>query len=202
MFGRMHIKSAQFITSAHALADCPTWDRPEVALIGRSNVGKSSLINLLAGNDSLAKVSGTPGKTRLLNFFLMNGWWSLVDLPGYGYAKAARSETFAFNERVGDYLEQRENLRRVFVLIDARLPPQRLDVDFTQWLVGTGMTIALIFTKVDKQSAAKTRANMALFQERLWGPLPAAVPVMLCSSVKTGAGRAEILRDIEQTLLP
>ena len=151
----MKIKSATFITSARGLADCPVWDRPEFAFIGRSNVGKSSLINLLANQHSLAKVSATPGKTRLLNFFLMNDSWSLVDLPGYGFAKAAKAEKFDFNQMAGDYLEQRENLRRVFVLIDSRHPPQRIDVDFTTWLGGSGVPFSLIFTKADKQSAVQ-----------------------------------------------
>ena len=108
---RMKIKSASFVTSARGLEDCPVWERPEFAFIGRSNVGKSSMINLLARKDALAKVSATPGKTRLLNFFLMNDSWSLVDLPGYGFAKAARSEKFDFNEMAGDYLEQRAALQ-------------------------------------------------------------------------------------------
>jgi GTP-binding protein len=191
----MQIHSAAFITSASALPDCPAWDWPEFAFIGRSNVGKSSLVNLLSNKDSLAKVSGTPGKTRLLNFFLMNESWSLVDLPGYGYAKTGRSEKFDFNERVGDYLEQRVNLRRVFVLIDSRLAPQRLDVDFTAWLAGVGVPFSLVFTKVDKQSAAKTRANISLFQGRLIEHAGGEAEFFM-SSTSTRAGRDEILRRI------
>ena len=136
----MQIKSAVFVTSASGLPACPVWERPEFAFIGRSNVGKSSMINMLAHKDALAKVSATPGKTRLLNFFLMNNLWSLVDLPGYGFARAAKSDKFDFNELVGDYLEQRPNLRRVFVLLDSRLTPQRIDVDFTAWLGSTART--------------------------------------------------------------
>ena len=158
---RMKIKSAAFVTSAKGLADSPVWQRPEFAFIGRSNVGKSSMINLLSQRKDLAKVSATPGKTRLLNFFLMNETWSLVDLPGYGFAKTAKSEKFDFNEMIGDYLEQRANLRRVFVLIDSRHPPQRIDVDFITWLGGIGVPFTLIFTKADKQSAGKTRATPA-----------------------------------------
>lgn len=198
---RMQIKSAKFVTSARGLADCPVWDRPEFAFIGRSNVGKSSMINLLSNKDALAKVSATPGKTRLLNFFLMNEQWSLVDLPGYGFAKTARSEKIDFNESIGDYLEQRNNLRRVFVLIDSRLTPQRIDVDFTAWLSGTGAPFSLIFTKVDKQSATKTRANIALFLETMTPHLPGK-PDVLTSSAKSGAGRNEILRVIGQLLAP
>jgi GTP-binding protein len=197
----MQIKSAKFITSACGLADCPAWDRPEFAFIGRSNVGKSSMINLLSNKATLAKVSATPGKTRLLNFFLMNETWSLVDLPGYGFAKTAKSEKFNFNEWIGDYLEQRRNLRRVFVLIDSRLTPQRIDVDFTAWLGGTGAPFTLIFTKADKQSAAKTRANITLFLETMTQHL-ATVPDVLTSSTKSGTGRSEILRLIDQSLTP
>ncbi|MEY4244442.1 MAG: putative GTP-binding protein EngB, partial [Verrucomicrobiota bacterium] len=129
----MQIKSAVFSMSARNIQAAPVWSRPEFAFIGRSNVGKSSMINKLSNKDGLAKVSATPGKTQLLNFFIMNDFWSLVDLPGYGYAKISKSEKINFNESVGDYLEQRENLQRVFVLIDSRLDPQIIDIDFVQW---------------------------------------------------------------------
>lgn len=193
----MQIKTAEFITSARSLADCPAWEYPEFAFIGRSNVGKSSMINLLARRQSLAKVSATPGKTRLLNFFLMNQSWSLVDLPGYGFAKAAKSEKFDFNERAGDYLEGRPNLRRVFTLIDSRHPPQRIDLDFLAWLGGIGVPFSLVFTKTDKQSPAKTRASIALFMVTL-APLVPAQPEALTSSAKTGDGRNDILRVISR----
>jgi len=193
----MQIKSAEFITSARSLTECPAWEYPEFAFIGRSNVGKSSMINLLAKRESLAKVSATPGKTRLLNFFLMNQTWSLVDLPGYGFAKAAKSEKFDFNERAGDYLEGRPNLRRVFTLIDSRHPPQRIDLDFLAWLGGIGVPFSLVFTKTDKQSPAKTRASIALFMETL-APLVSAQPEALASSAKTGDGRKDILRVISR----
>lgn len=196
---RMRIKSAAFITSAKGLAGCPAWNRPEFAFIGRSNVGKSSIINMLANKDGLAKVSATPGKTRLLNFFLMNETWSLVDLPGYGFAKAAKSEKFDFNELVGDYLEQRENLRHVFVLIDSRHAPQRIDLDFIAWLAGLNVGFSLIFTKADKQSPTKTRANIALFLETI-APHLTSTPEVFPSSVKTGDGRDAILRAIGQIL--
>jgi GTP-binding protein len=195
----MRIKTAEFITSARSLADCPAWDYPEFALIGRSNVGKSSLVNLLANRNSLAKVSATPGKTRLLNFFLMNEAWCLVDLPGYGFAKAARSEKFDFNERAGDYLQLRANLRRAFVLIDSRHPPQRIDLDFTAWLGGIGVPFSLVFTKTDKQSAAKTRATISRFLESIATFHPAP-PEVLTSSAKTLDGRGEILRAISASL--
>jgi len=192
---RMKIKSAAFVTSAKGLADSPDWPRPEFAFIGRSNVGKSSIINMLANKDSLAKVSATPGKTRLLNFFLMNESWSLVDLPGYGFARTNKSEKFDFGEMIADYIEQRENLRRVFVLIDSRHPPQRIDVDFIIWLGGTRVPFSLIFTKADKQSPTKTRNNIALFQETI-APHLSVTPEVFTSSVKNGEGRDRILHAI------
>ncbi len=197
----MQIRSAEFVTSANGLAGCPDWGLPEIALIGRSNVGKSSLINLLAGRDSLAKTSSTPGKTRLLNFFLMNKAWGLVDLPGYGYAKGPKTERFDFNELVGDYLEHRENLRRVFVLIDSRLPPQRIDLEFIDWLGGAGAAYSLIFTKTDKQSAGKTRAAMAGFHEAAAPLLRGEVDVMTTSATSRD-GRRDVLKLIESILIP
>ena len=195
----MQIQSAVFVTSASGLPGCPDWDRPEFAFIGRSNVGKSSMINMLANKDALAKVSATPGKTRLLNFFLMNDRWCLVDLPGYGFAKTAKHEKFDFNELVGDYLEQRENLRQVFVLIDSRLTPQRLDLEFITWLDTTGVPFSLVFTKLDKQSAAQTQSHIARFRECVSQHL-ATLPDFLASSAKTRAGRNEILQRIAQNL--
>jgi GTP-binding protein len=195
----MQIKSAEFITSALNLADCPEWAHPEFAFIGRSNVGKSSLINLLANRHSLAKVSATPGKTRLLNFFLMNKTWSLVDLPGYGYAKVARGEKFDFNKMAGDYLESRPNLRLAFVLIDSRHKPQQIDLDFLEWLGGAGTPFSLVFTKSDKQSPAKTKAAIELFMETL-APLVPALPEALPCSVKTKDGRSSILHAISRVM--
>ncbi len=195
----MQIRSAEFITSGRGLADCPEWELPEFALIGRSNVGKSSLINLLANKKLLAKVSSVPGKTRQLNFFRINGAWCLVDLPGYGYSKTAKAEKFDFNELVGDYLEQRENLRHVFVLIDSRLPPQRIDLDFIAWLDGVGASFTLIFTKEDKQSAAKTQATVTAFQASIPPGLRCSPTVVTTSSL-TSTGRNEILRRIEEML--
>jgi len=195
----MRVKSATFVTSVRSLPECPEWDRPEFCFIGRSNVGKSSLINLLCNRNSLALVSSTPGKTRLLNFFLVNESWSLVDLPGYGYAKAAKAEKFEFNELAGDYVERRKNLQHVFVLIDSRLTPQRIDLDFLSWLGGTAVPFSLIFTKVDKQSPTKTQASIDLFMETL-APLVSAVPQVLTSSSKSRSGREEILGAIGRYL--
>lgn len=194
----MQIKSAVFNISARDIQSAPEWDRPEFAFIGRSNVGKSSMINMLSNKDALAKVSATPGKTQLLNFFVMNGTWSLVDLPGYGYAKVAKSEKINFNESVGDYLDQRENLRLVFVLIDSRLTPQPIDVSFVSWLGECSVPFALVFTKADKQSPKKTDASIQAFLASIPQHLT-AVPRIISSS-KSRAGRIEILKLIEHTL--
>lgn len=195
----MQIKSATFYISARDIGAAPKWDRPEFAFIGRSNVGKSSMINMLSNKKSLAKVSATPGKTQLLNFFVMNETWSLVDLPGYGFAKVARSEKSKFNQSVGDYLATRENLRRVFALIDSRLPPQRIDLDFITWLGDTGLPFALVFTKADKQSPTKTTANvdtfLAAMPERLKG-----IPPVIVTSSNDSTGRIAILKLIQQGL--
>lgn len=195
----MQIKSAQFKTSAIGLADCPNWACPEFAFIGRSNVGKSSLLNMLTNRKGLAKVSQTPGKTRMLNFFLMNESWSLVDLPGYGFAKGPKSEKIDFNELVGDYIEQRENLQGMFVLIDARHKPQKIDLDFVTWLAGTGVPFTLVFTKADKQSATKTRENAERFLQAIT-ELTGMDPDAIVSSSKTSLGRKEILAVIRQAM--
>ena len=195
----MQIKSAIFNMSARNLEACPDWNRPEFAFIGRSNVGKSSMINMLTNKDALAKVSATPGKTQLLNFFVINETWSLVDLPGYGYAKVAKSEKINFNESVGDYIEQRDNLRLVFVLIDSRLPPQPIDLDFITWLAGCAVPFTLVFTKADKQSIGKTQACIANFIASVSEFLSEPPPVIISSS-KTRDGRVGILKSIEQHL--
>lgn len=195
----MQIKSAAFHISAPNVGGAPAWDMPEFAFIGRSNVGKSSLINMLSNKDGLAKVSATPGKTRLLNFFIMNGSWCLVDLPGYGFAKVAKSEKVDFNESAGDYLATRPQLRRVFVLIDSRLPPQRIDLEFLLWLGDTGVPFALIFTKSDKQSAAKTCKSVETFLAAMPGHLQGVPPVIVSSS-KDREGRLDILRLIGQEI--
>lgn len=194
----MQIKSAIFNMSARDLQSAPDWARPEFAFIGRSNVGKSSMINMLSNKDALAKVSATPGKTQLLNFFVMNESWSLVDLPGYGYAKVAKSEKINFNESVGDYLEQRPNLRLLFVLIDSRLTPQAIDISFVSWLGECKIPFALVFTKADKQSPAKTKASIQVFLESIPPHLTALPPII--SSSKSRTGRIEILKMIEHAL--
>lgn len=195
----MKIKSAEFSRSAPDLAACPEWNLPEFALIGRSNVGKSSLINFLTERRELAKVSDLPGKTQLINFFVINGNWCLVDLPGYGFAKVAQGKRREFNEAVADFLSERPNLRGIFVLIDSRLPPQAIDLEFLRWLESCRVSYALIFTKIDKQSAAQGQANIDLFKAamREWR---AELPVILKSSSKSGVGRGEILSYIATAL--
>ena len=195
----MQIKSATFHISARDIGAAPEWGRPEFALIGRSNVGKSSMINMLSNKKDLAKVSATPGKTQLLNFFVMNETWSLVDLPGYGYAKVARSEKSKFNQSVGDYLETRGNLRRVFALIDSRLPPQRIDLDFIHWLGECGVPFALVFTKADKQSPTRTQVSVDAFLAAMPEHLKRIPPVIVSSS-KDRTGRIAILKLIQQGL--
>ena len=196
----MKIKSAVFQVSAPDLKSCPRSALPEFAFIGRSNVGKSSLINLLSERRELAKVSVTPGKTKLINFFTINDRWSLVDLPGYGYAKAAKTERAAFNKSVNDYLEKRRNIACVFVLIDATLPPQRIDLEFIAWLDGCGVPFVLVFTKTDKQSANRLNAQLAVFKAAL-GELRSELPRMFISSAKTKSGRPDILDFIQESLV-
>ena len=188
----MKIKSAEFEVSATGLAGCPRRALPEFALIGRSNVGKSSLLNLLTHRKELARTSNTPGKTALINFFLVNEAWRLVDLPGYGYAKVAEKQRVAFNQAVAEFLADREFLRRVFVLIDSRLSPQAVDLEFIEWLEGMGRPFTLVFTKIDKQSAAQTRVSVDRFKETLRARRSELPPIIL-SSAETGTGRAEIL---------
>lgn len=195
----MKIKSAEFKTSATDLRSCPQWSLPEFALIGRSNVGKSSLINLITERRELAKVSDAPGKTKLLNFFVINGNWSLVDLPGYGYAKISQERRAGFNEAVADFLSRRSNLRQVFVLIDSRLPPQAIDLDFLRWIESCAVPYALIFTKSDKQSASQTRASVERFVAAL-GAWRATPPDVLVTSSTSRKGRTELLSYIGAAL--
>ncbi len=196
----MKIKSAIFETSASALEGAPRLALPEFAFIGRSNVGKSSLLNLLAEKRDLARVSDRPGKTQLMNFYCMNLNWRLVDLPGYGYAHVAKTKRADFNQAAADYITGRENLRGVFVLIDSRLEPQAIDLDFLEWLTDTGVRFAVIFTKIDKQSRSQTQANIARFTAAAALDELDPAPVYFASSAKTKAGRSDILKYIEQQL--
>lgn len=195
----MKINRARFETSAVNLEACTYSRLPEFAFVGRSNVGKSSLINMLTERKDLAKTSSKPGKTQLINFFEINETWSLVDLPGYGYAKASKKMKKAFNISVSGYLTGRENLKHVFVLVDSRLEPMEGDLAFIEWLVECALPYSIVFTKTDKISNNLIKDNAALFLENLeaWKIEPPAV--FNCSS-KTKAGRMPILKFIEKFL--
>ncbi|MGK6351363.1 ribosome biogenesis GTP-binding protein YihA/YsxC [Parapedobacter sp. DT-150] len=200
----MVIKTATFISSNNRVDKLPAANLPEYAFIGRSNVGKSSLINALTGNRHLAKTSQTPGKTQLINHFLINDAWYLVDLPGYGFAKTSKSNRAAWEKFIRRYLLMRENLLCVFVLIDSRLDPQRLDLDFCCWLGENSIPFMLVFTKADKQSQAKSTANVEKFKRALqqWFE---EVPPLFLTSAETGMGCEPLLTtidDINQNFQP
>lgn len=178
----MIIKSAEFLCSNTRVDQLPEANKPEYAFIGRSNVGKSSLINAMTNRKNLAKTSQTPGKTQLINHFLINEDWYLVDLPGYGFAKASKTDRANWEKFIRRYLRDRENLQCVFVLIDSRLEPQKNDLDFCMWLGGEGIPFVLVFTKADKQSAVKSDKNMALFRKSLLQWFEEMPPVFLTSS--------------------
>lgn len=168
-------------------------------MIGRSNVGKSSLLNMLTRVKGLARISSTPGKTRLINFFTINGSWTLVDLPGYGYAKVARKERASFSAFVSDYLLHRPNLLGTFVLIDSRLDPQPIDLEFLEWMVTSGLPFILVFTKSDKLSPKAVQKNIDAFLEKL-RTISDTPPHFLKSSSKVGEGRSEILHLISNAM--
>ena len=195
----MRITSAKFIKSAVQLDDCPQGEFPEFAFIGRSNVGKSYLINLLTNKDGLARVSKTPGRTREINFFKINEAWSLVDLPGYGYAKVSKNLREQFNEFVSDYLVNRENLLGTFVLIDSRHTPQKIDLQFLQWLVEHDLPFALVFTKCDKTKAGALHKHIDLFKTAMkeWSD---GDPIIFTSSAAKRLGYKEIKAFIEQAM--
>jgi GTP-binding protein len=195
----MQITSAIFDRSAPDLAACPDESLPEFAFIGRSNVGKSSLLNLLAGKENLARVSPTPGFTRMINVFTINRTWRLVDLPGYGFATGAKKDSSKFNKAVLNYLKRRPNLTCVFALIDSGLEPQAMDVDFIEWLARNAVPFALVFTKADKNPAAVVEANIAAFRARI-APWFVQLPAQFKCSSETGAGRMELLGMIDETL--
>ena len=189
------ITSATFEKSSARFEDCPPPTLPEYAFIGRSNVGKSSLINMLTGRNKLAKVSGRPGKTQLINHFKINESWYLVDLPGYGWAKVSKTEKEKWKVMIDNYLLQRENLISVFVLIDCRLEPQKIDQEFMAWLGESGVPFGMIFTKTDKLNKTKLASNIARYNremKKMWEDLP----TQFFSSSETGEGRQEILQYI------
>ncbi len=196
----MNISSAIFHRSAPDLESCPDESLPEFAFIGRSNVGKSSLLNMLSGKPDLAKVSATPGHTKMINLFTINKTWRLVDLPGYGFAHVARKDMAKFNHAVSNYLENRPNLRGVFVLLDSSLPPQKLDLEFVQWLARISAPIVLIFTKIDKSSPTHVQTNIEAFKAHLSAWCEQLPEIFICSSV-TKQGRSELLGAIEKTLV-
>lgn len=192
----MLIKTAEYLQSEADWRKCPPPAFPEYAFIGRSNVGKSSLINMLVNNKNLAKTSSKPGKTQTINHFIINKNWYLVDLPGYGFAKISKTTREKWQKMISDYLLFRENLQLVFVLVDARLEPQKIDVDFINNLGEKGVPFAIIFTKTDKNSSGKTMSNVQKMKNILsetWEELP----VMMKSSAVSSLGREEILNFIE-----
>ena len=195
----MQITRAQFVCSSEKATQVPRDAMRDIAFIGRSNVGKSSLINMLTGVKGLAKVSATPGKTRLINHFLINGSWYLVDLPGYGYARVSKTQRGDFARIILDYVLKCERMHYLFVLVDSRLEPQKIDLRFIEMLGQNGVPFGIIFTKCDKLSAAQTSRNVEAYRRELsqqWEELP---PMFLSSSA-TGSGRDQILQYIEDCL--
>ena len=193
----MEIKTAEFTLSSPMVSMCPQDTKPEYAFIGRSNVGKSSLINMLTNNKKLAKTSSTPGKTLLINHFIINKEWYLVDLPGYGYAKRSKKEVDKLDQMIRGYILQRHQLVNVFVLVDVRLEPQKIDLEFIEWLGLSSVPFAIVFTKGDKLTPNKARRAVEDYKKKLletWEELP---PIFLTSSEKK-EGRDEVLSYIEK----
>ena len=193
----MDIKTAEFTLSAPRVSMCPNDTKPEYAFIGRSNVGKSSLINMLSRNKKLAKTSSTPGKTLLINHFLINREWYLVDLPGYGYTKRSKTEVAKLDQMIRGYILEREQLVNVFVLVDIRLEPQKIDLEFINWLGLSSIPFAIIFTKADKLSEGKVKASVDAYVRKMletWEEMP---PYFVTSSEKA-RGRDEVLDYIDQ----
>ena len=193
----MEIKSAEFVISNTKVELCPKGNLPEYAFIGRSNVGKSSLINMLTKRPKLAMTSATPGKTLLINHFLVNKEWYLVDLPGYGYAARGKKQVDKIQKIIENYVLEREQMTNLFVLIDIRHDPQKIDLEFFEWLGENGVPFSIIFTKADKLSVGKAKENVNTYLKKLserWEELP---PVFVSSSEKK-IGRTEILDYIDQ----
>jgi GTP-binding protein len=192
----MLIKEAVFVVSNTEIKNCPTDKKPEFAFIGRSNVGKSSLINMLTAKKGLAKTSGTPGKTQLINHFLINDQWYIVDLPGYGYARASKSMRSKWEKFIADYLTKRDTLMNIFVLLDARLEPQKIDLEFMNWCGQKGLPFSMVFTKIDKLSSSVLQKNLAKYKKEMlkfWEEMP---PVFTSSST-SGFGREQLLNYVE-----
>ena len=193
----MEIKTAEFTLSAPMVTMCPQDTKPEYAFIGRSNVGKSSLINMLTNNKKLAKTSSTPGKTLLINHFIINKEWYLVDLPGYGFAKRSKKEIDKLDQMIRGYILQRDQLVNVFVLVDVRLEPQKIDLEFIEWLGLSSVPFAIVFTKADKLTANKARQAVEAYKQKLletWEELP---PIFVTSAERK-EGREEVLQYIDE----
>ncbi len=194
----MEVKSAEFLISSTSLKGCPAPDKPEYAFIGRSNVGKSSLINMLTNKVKLAKTSGKPGKTQLINHFIINDSWYLTDLPGFGYAKVPKTMLSKWDSMIKEYLLNRENLLCVFVLIDARHEQQKVDKELIEYLGEKGISFVLVFTKADKLSQPKLQHNLAAYKKQMlqsWDELPR----IFITSAEKKQGKEEILGFIEET---
>lgn len=192
----MVIKSAEFVESNSVWNKCPKHNKPEYAFIGRSNVGKSSLINKMTNRKDLAKTSSKPGKTLLINHFNINNEWYLVDLPGYGFAKIGKTEREKLEKMINGYVLSRQELVNLFVLVDSRLEPQKIDMEFFEFLGVNGVPFSIVFTKADKLSKSKTTTNVEAYKEKLleqWEELP---PIFVTSS-ETGAGCDELLDYID-----
>ena len=188
----MEIKEARFIISNTDVKKCPAPNKPEYAFIGRSNVGKSSLINMLTNKKSLAKTSGKPGKTQVINHFLINEEWYLVDLPGYGYAKAPITERKKWEKFIQKYILERENLYCLFVLIDSRHEPQTVDIEFMEWLGIKGIPFVIVFTKIDKLKPEELAENLKVYEEKMqesWEKMPD----FFVTSAETRQGKTELL---------
>lgn len=192
----MEIKKAEFLISSPRVEQCPKSQQIEYAFIGRSNVGKSSLINMLTGNNKLAKTSATPGKTMLINHFIINNEWQLVDLPGYGFAKRSKKEQENLQKMITGYILQREQMANLFLLIDSRLEPQKIDLEFMEFLGGHGIPFSIVFTKADKLGKNKLACNIQLYLNRLlqdWEELPPH----FVTSAENRTGREELLEYID-----
>jgi GTP-binding protein len=195
----MKILNAKFIKSCTTLENCPADNKPEFAFIGRSNVGKSSLINLLTNNKNMAKTSQKPGKTQLINHFLINDSWYLVDLPGYGYAKTSKTLRETFDVMIKEYLKKRENMYCVFVLVDSNIPPQQKDLEFLTWLGKNEVPFALVFTKADRLTLNKLNASIAAFKKEMLREWE-FIPEHFITSSVSSLGKEEILGFIDSVL--
>ncbi|MBN1131743.1 MAG: YihA family ribosome biogenesis GTP-binding protein [Bacteroidales bacterium] len=201
MLQKTQVRSAVFVKSSPDVSGCPEGNLPEFAFIGRSNVGKSSLINMLTGRKGLARISSTPGKTRLINHFLINDAWFLADLPGYGYARVSKKSRSMFPGLIREYVMTRQNLMCLFVLVDSRLEPQKNDLDFINWLGENRVPFAIVLTKTDKINHRVRHQNRRLLEEKLslaWEALPAIIE----SSTVKKTGKEEILSFINHLVRP